>query len=288
MELPFACIFYFTPSQKLGLRLTLILWQTNVNRLGDIMHWIKDRTLKGERLLGLGAMLGNGMAVELIGRTGFDWVWIDNEHGISGPQDLLPQLQAAAIHKMPAIVRLSSNTLENFKKVLDYGAAGVMVPYVNNAKEAEYAAKCCRFAPKGLRGIATSTRAAQFGLDFDEYVSTADENVLCVVQIETPESVENVDEIAAVDGVDCLFVGPMDLSTSFGIPKQFEHPTFIDALEKTLAACKKHGKAAGILPPNREIADKWHKMGFTFLVVGVDGALLVRSLAALQEQFKDL
>ncbi len=252
------------------------------------MDWIKKRAASGEVLKGVGAMLGNPMTVELIGRAGFDWVWIDNEHGVSGPQDLLGQLQAAAIHKMPAIVRLPSNTLEHFKKVLDYGAAGVMVPYVNTAAEAEHAARACRFAPDGDRGLATSTRAAQFGLDFASYKAEADDNVFCVVQIETPEAVENVDAIAAVDGVDALFVGPLDLSTSMGIPQQFDHADFTAALDKTLAACRKHGKVPGILTPTADLATKWTTMGFTFIVVGVDGGLLAKSLTGLHDSLKSL
>ncbi len=252
------------------------------------MNWIKKRAASGEVLKGVGAMLGNPMAVELIGRTGFDWVWIDNEHGVSGPQDLLGQLQAAAIHRLPAIVRLPSNTLEHFKKVLDYGAAGVMVPYVNTAAEAEHAARACRFAPDGDRGLATSTRAAQFGLDFASYKAEADDNVFCVVQIETPEAVANVDAIAAVEGVDALFVGPLDLSTSMGIPQQFEHPDFTAALDETLAACRKHGKVPGILTPTQALAETWTAMGFTFIVVGVDGGLLAKSLTGLHDSLKSL
>lgn len=252
------------------------------------MDWIKERVYARETLLGVGAMLGNSMAVELVGRTGFDWIWIDNEHGVSGPQDLLGQLQAAAIHKMPAIVRLPANRLQHFKTVLDYGAAGVMVPYVNTMEEAESAAKSCRFAPDGDRGIATSTRAAQFGLDFATYRAEADANVLCVVQIETPEAVANVDDIAGVEGVDVLFVGPLDLSTSLGIPQQFDHPDFVAALEKTLAACRKHGKVPGILTPTHELAAKWTKMGFSFIVVGVDGGLLAKSLMGLRDSMKSL
>ena len=200
------------------------------------MHWIKKRALSGERLLGVGAMLGSPMIVELIGKTGFDWAWLDYEHGLGGSHDMLTMCQAAAIHKLPAIVRLPSNDLQYHKQALDFGAAGVMVPYVNTAEEAEHAAKCTRFSPGGLRGIAQSTRAAQFALNFTDYYAEADDNVLTVVQIETPEAVSNVDEIAAVDGVDVLFVGPLDLSVSLGFPRQFDHPDFSAALDKVLAA----------------------------------------------------
>ena len=249
------------------------------------MDWIKQRVMAGERCLGVGAMLGSPMVVELIGKLGFDWVWIDHEHGVSGAHDLLTQLQAAAIHKMPAVVRLPANELQYFKQALDFGAAGVMVPYVNTAEEAAHAARCCRFSPDGLRGIAQSTRAAQFGLAFDAYYPVADDNVLTVVQIETPEAVANVEEIAAVEGVDCLFVGPFDLSVSMRLTKQFDHPDFVAALDRVLAACKANGKAAGILTPTPELGDAWHNRGFTFLVVGGDGGLMAKSLAGLKARF---
>lgn len=251
------------------------------------MDWIKDRVMSGQPCLGVGAMLGSPMIVELIGRTGFDWVWIDHEHGVSGAHDLLAQIQAAAIHKLPAVVRLPANELQHFKQALDFGAAGVMVPYVNTPEQAEYAAHCCRYSPHGLRGIAQSTRAAQFGLDFAPYLEAADDNVLTVVQIETPEAVRNVHEIAAVPGVDCLFVGPLDLSVSMGRPREFSHPEFEEALEDVLTACRTHGKAAGILTPSLELAAKWQEKGFTFLVVGGDGSMMARALCDLRGSFAD-
>lgn len=252
------------------------------------MHWIKDRALKGERLLGIGAMLGSSMIVELIGKTGFDWAWIDYEHGLGDTHDMLTMMQAAAIHKLPAIVRLPANDLRHHKQALDFGAAGVMVPYVNTAEEAAYAAKCTKFSPKGLRGIAQSTRAAQFGLNFVEYMAEADDNVLTIVQIETPEAVGNVDEIAAVEGVDVLFVGPLDLSVSMGLPRQFDHPDFVAALDKVLAACKAHNKVPGILTPTHELAEDWTAKGFKFLVVAGDGSLFARTLADLRARWEQV
>lgn len=243
------------------------------------MHWIKQRALSGERLLGVGAMFGSSMVVELIGKTGFDWVWIDYEHGVGGTNDLLTMMQAAAIHRLPAIVRLPANELAWHKRALDFGAAGIMVPYVNNAEQAAHAAQCTRFSPNGLRGVAQSTRAAQFGLNFADYLAEADDNVLTIVQIETPEAVENVEEIAAVEGVDVLFVGPLDLSVSMGLPRQFDHPDFVAALDRVVAACKTHNKAAGILTPSHELALNWTAKGYSFLVVAADGSLLARSFA---------
>jgi len=252
------------------------------------MDWIKKRALAGERLLGVGAMLGSSMIVELIGKTGFDWVWIDYEHGVGGTNDMLTMCQAAAIHKLPAIVRLPANDLQYHKQALDFGAAGVMVPYVNTAEEAAHAARCTKFSPKGLRGVAQSTRAAQFALNFAEYLDEADDNVLTIVQIETPEAVDNVDEIAAVEGVDVLFVGPLDLSVSMGIPRQFDHPDFIAALDRVLGACKAHNKVPGILTPTHELAENWTKKGFAFLVVGADGTLIARTFADLRTRWQQV
>lgn len=249
------------------------------------MDWIKQKVMAGERCIGVGAMLGSPMVVELIGKSGFDWVWIDHEHGVSGPHDYLSQMQAAAIHKMPAVVRLPANELNYFKQALDFGAAGVMVPYVNTAEEAAHAARCCRYSPDGLRGIAQSTRAAQFGLAFDDYFPVADENVLTVVQIETPVAVANADAIAAVEGVDCLFVGPFDLSVSMRKTRQFEDAEFEAALDTVLAACKANGKAAGILVPRPDLADKWMDKGFTFIVAGGDGGLMAQALTGLRAKY---
>lgn len=249
------------------------------------MDWIRKEALAGDRLVGVGAMLGAPMVVELIGRAGFDWVWIDYEHGIGGTRDMLGMCQAAAIHKMPAIVRLPGNELRLFKQALDFGASGVMVPFVNTAEEAAYAAQCCRFSPNGLRGVAQSTRAAQFGLDFATYLEEADDNVLTIVQIETPEAVSNVEAIAAVDGVDVLFVGPLDLSTAMGKPRAFGDTDFVAALERVVAACRAHGKAPGILVPTPELAKPWGEMGFSFVVAGADGTMLARALSGLREQW---
>ena len=247
------------------------------------MNWLKKRVRAGERLLGAGVMLGSPMIAELIGETGYDWIWIDYEHGLGNTRELLTMLQAADIHKLPAIVRLPGNELRLFKQALDFGAAGVMVPYVNTAEEAEHAAKCMRFSPNGLRGIAQSTRAARFGLNFASYLGEADDNVVCAVQIETPEAVENVDDIAAVEGVDVLFVGPLDLSVSMGMARDFTNLAFSKALDRVLQACKRHGKMPGILAPTAELGLDWAARGFAFLVICSDGTLMARSLADVRK-----
>jgi 4-hydroxy-2-oxoheptanedioate aldolase len=253
------------------------------------MQFIRKRVLAGEVMLGIGANLGSSLTVEMIGAAGFDWTWIDCEHGAGDYSELIPQIQAASIYKAPAIVRIAWNEAPRFKRVLDLGAAGIMVPYVTSAREAEQAAAAMRYPPDGIRGVARFNRACGFGQEFDAYFKEANDKLLTVVQIETKASVDRAEEIAAVAGADVLFVGPLDLSVNMGMAQKFEHPEFSQALDKVAAACRKHSKAAGILLPRLDLMADWVARGFTFLVVGSDGGCVaggLKSIAETCKQFK--
>ena len=253
------------------------------------MQFIRKRVLAGEVMMGVGANLGSSLTVEMIGAAGFDWTWIDCEHGAGDYSELIPQIQAAGIHNAPAIVRIAWNDAPRFKRVLDLGAAGIMVPYVTTAREAEQAAAAMRYPPEGIRGVARFNRACGFGQDFDAYFKQANDSLLTVVQIETLASVEKADEIAAVAGVDVLFVGPLDLSVNMNMAQNFKHPDFEQAMDTVVAACRRHGKAAGILLPTLDYLSSWTAKGFTFLVVGSDGGCVaggLKSIAAACSEFK--
>lgn len=247
------------------------------------MKFIRERVLRNELMFGIGAQIGSSLTVEMIGAAGFDWTWIDCEHGAGSNDDLVAQIQAASIGDAPPVVRIAWNELPLFKRVLDLGAVGVMVPYVNTSEEARFAAKAMRYPPEGNRGVAGSPRCTGFGRNFDEYFRLANENLLTIVQIETVEALDNVEEIAAVDGVDVLFIGPLDLSVSMGIARQFDHPDFVAALSKVSGACKKYDKAAGILTPDVKFISEWVECGFTFLIVGSDSSFVVQSLNKLYD-----
>jgi 4-hydroxy-2-oxoheptanedioate aldolase len=242
------------------------------------MIFIRDRVLRGELMFGIGANLGSSLTVEMIGKSGFDWTWIDCEHGAGDYSELIVQIQAASINDAPPIVRIAWNEAPRFKRVLDLGAAGVMVPFVNTREEAKQAAAAMRYPPEGVRGVAKFTRACGFGSDFDEYFPNANNYLLTVVQIETGTAVKNADEIASVQGVDALFIGPLDLSVNLGIAQQYEHQLFVDAMDNVAAACKNHDKAAGILVPNLDYLPQWIEKGFTFFVVGSDGGCVAKGL----------
>jgi 2-keto-3-deoxy-L-rhamnonate aldolase RhmA len=231
----------------------------------------RRRVLAREWLTGTFLNLGSAMTVELAGLAGFDWLLIDHEHGPGGQDTLLHQLHAAAATPAFAVVRIAQNETARFKRVLDMGASGVMVPYVNTADEARAAVSAMRYPPHGVRGVAKFNRGAGFGGDFEEYYLNSHERLLGVLQIETPEAVANADAIAAVDGADVLFVGPTDLSYNMGCRDQLESPEFTAVLRRVAEAAARHGKAAGILVHNAALVPKMRSLGYTFVALGSDG-----------------
>ena len=238
----------------------------------------RKRVLAREWVCGTFLNIGSTMTVEIAGLAGFDWILIDHEHGPGGEDTLLHQLQAAAGTPAFPVVRIPVNETARIKRVLDMGACGVMVPYVNTAAEARAAVAAMRYPPHGIRGVAKFHRGCGFGADFEDYYLHGHERLLTVVQIETPEAIANIDEIAAVDGADVLFVGPTDLSYNMGIRDQLESPQFIEVAKKVSAAAKKHGKAAGVLVHIPALVPKMREYGYTFVALGSDGGGVRNSL----------
>jgi 4-hydroxy-2-oxoheptanedioate aldolase len=246
----------------------------------------RARVLAREWVVGTFINLGSSVTAEMAGDAGYDWVLLDHEHGPGGEDTLLAQLQAVGGTPAVPIVRIAANETPRFKRALDMGAHGIMAPWVSTAAEAQAAVLAMRYPPLGLRGVAKIQRSAGFGGGFEDYYLNAHKWLLTVTQIETPEAVANSEEIAAIDGVDVLFVGPTDLSYNMGIRDQLDHPRFIEALVKVSEAAKKHGKAAGILVHNAALVAKCRDLGYTFVALGSDGgsvrAGLVANLASLR------
>ncbi len=252
------------------------------------MKHLPERLKNGETLLGCFLNLGSPLTAEMTGKAGFDFVVIDLEHGSGTEADVLHQLQALEHTSTRSVVRVEGHARQRSHRVLDLGAHGIMFPRVNSGAEAEACIAAMRYPPQGIRGVASMNRAAGFGVTFRDYVESHGETLLGVVQVETVEAVEKVDEIAAVDGADVLFIGPLDLSTSLGILGQFDHPDFEAALRRTAEAARKHGKSSGVLMPKPEHFERFHDLGYRFLACGSDGAMVntaARNLAAaLQEE----
>jgi len=239
---------------------------------------IRERVRAGELLAGGWLNLGSSLTAEMAGLAGFDWVLVDLEHGVGDYAALVHQLQGIGCTPAAPVVRIDWNEPWKFKRVLDLGVAGVMTPYVNTADEAARAARAMRYPPAGIRGVARLNRACGFGQGFGEYFRHANEQLLTIVQIETTEALKNVDVIAAVEGVDVLFIGPLDLSVSLGIPEQYDHPQFKAAMQRVAGACRAARKAAGILLAAPEQLDEVVAAGFTFVALGSDGGMVASGM----------
>lgn len=252
------------------------------------MKNLKERVQKGETLLGCFLSMGSSITAEIMGLAGYDWALIDLEHGAGGEREALSQMQALEATPAAAIVRVESNVRQRSHRVLDLGSHGIMFPRINRAEDAADAVAAMRYPPDGVRGVAFANRACAFGSSFRPYMEASLSSLLCIVQIETPEAVANLDAIAAVDGVDVLFIGPSDLSHSLGILGQFDHPRYRDAVDRTAEAGARHGKTTGILLPKPDDFTFYRQRGFTFLASGSDGVLLNNAARALVAKLKEL
>jgi 4-hydroxy-2-oxoheptanedioate aldolase len=231
----------------------------------------RSRVLAGEFLAGTWLNLGSAITAEMAGLCGFDWVVLDHEHGPGSDTTIIGQLQAVAATPAVALVRIAANEPVRFKRVLDAGARGVVVPYVSTPAEAEAAVAAMRYPPRGVRGVAKATRSSGFGMTFDGYFAHSHEWLVTVTQIETAEAVGHAEAIARIDGVDVLFVGPMDLTTSLGISGQYEHPQALDAFRHVASAARAAGKAAGILLQMPAHVTMCCELGYSFIALGSDG-----------------
>ncbi len=246
----------------------------------------RDRVLAGETLLGLFLDLGSPPAAELAAAAGYDWLLVDLEHGAATEGDLPSILRAVELGGSTALVRVQSGERIRIGRALDMGARGIMVPRLDSADEAREAVTFLRYPPDGIRGVATRVRGAGLGAVGHADVRRLNERVVGIIQIESVGGLRDADAIAAIDGVDVLFVGPADLSHSLRIPGQFQHADYLAALDRVVAACRTHGKAAGILVYDMAVVPRHLELGFTFVGIGADAAFVAegarRSLAAIR------
>ena len=242
------------------------------------MYFIREQVLAGHFMAGAWCNLASSITTEMAARAGFDWILIDQEHGPGDNITLLQQIQAIGDRPSAPIVRIAWNEMPLFKRALDLGASGIMIPFIETADDAARAVGYLRYPPEGQRGVALSPRAAGFGTNFDTYFSEANRNLLTVTQIETGKAVQNAKEIAAVDGVDVLFVGPVDLSISVGLPGRFDDSDYRGLLAKVATAAHEAGKAAGILLPSGKLIETVYNMGFRFVAVGSDSGIVMQGM----------
>ncbi|MBI4979896.1 MAG: 2,4-dihydroxyhept-2-ene-1,7-dioic acid aldolase [Spirochaetes bacterium] len=233
--------------------------------MNTIRKALRERTVT----LGSWIQIGHPVSGEVLARAGYDWLAVDMEHtdiGYEGFTNI-----ARGIKPLPVLARVEQNDTLAIRRVLDAGASGVIVPLVNTREEAMAAVAAAKYPPKGVRGFAYC-RPNNYGVDFDEYVRTANDDIAVVVMIESKEGVANIDAILAVDGVDGVFIGPYDMSGSYGVPGETKHPLVVKACEDVVAACARAKKSAGlhVVVPDEAAIDRAFVQGFTFIALGVD------------------
>jgi len=251
------------------------------------MNKLKAALLRGDMQLGLWLNLTDPAAAEITALAGFDWGLIDAEHGPYDPLGVQVRLRALAQFDINAVVRVPIGEDWVIKQVLDMGAQSILVPMVDTAEEARRLVRAVRYAPNGVRGMgAAVARATGFGADAD-YIQTADEQICLVVQAETRTALENIDEIAAVEGVDCVFIGPADLSADMGYPGNPDAPEVQDAIRHIVTRTRAAGKAAGFLHFNTENYAFYRDLGVNMLGTGADVFVLRESLSRLAQQARN-
>jgi 4-hydroxy-2-oxoheptanedioate aldolase len=238
----------------------------------------------GAPQVGLWSSLANPVAAELCAGTGFDWMLIDGEHSPNDLRTVLAQLQAVAAYPTSAIVRPPVGDAVLIKQLLDIGAQSLLIPMVDTAEQAEAMARAVCYPPHGVRGVAAQTRAGRWGR-IPDYLATARSELCLIVQIESVIGLSNVDEIAAVDGVDALFVGPADLAASLGHLGEPGHPEVRQAIAHVKDRASAHGKPLGTLAVDTRLATGYIEDGFAFVAVGMDTMLLGQALTTLRGNF---
>ena len=245
----------------------------------------KQALQQGRPQIGLWSSLCSNLSAEVIAGSGFDWILLDTEHAPNELPLVFSQLQALVGSSSAPVVRPAWNDVVLLKRLLDIGAQNLLIPYVQDAAEARAAIASTRYPPLGVRGVAVSHRANQYGRTKD-YLQRAHEELCVLVQIETCSALRDIEGIAAVEGVDCLFIGPNDLAAALGHLGDCDHPEVRAAIENAGCRIRKAGKAAGILASVEADARHWLKHGFTVVAVGSDLGLLARGSEALAAKFK--
>ena len=245
----------------------------------------KAALTQGRQQIGLWCTLASPISTEIVAGSGFDWLLLDMEHSANDLRDIYGQLQAMGEGSATAMVRVPSDEPITIKRILDTGAQSLMIPNIDDAEQARRAVAATRYAPQGIRGFSQAPRAARFGRIPDYHARCAGE-IFVAVQIESRRALDNMEEIAAVEGVDGVFIGPGDLSTSLGFLGQQNHPEVVAVIEDAIARIRRAGKHAGILTANEELAQRYIAAGTRFTAVGSDMGLLARSSEALAARFR--
>lgn len=250
------------------------------------VNTFKQRLLAGEAQVGLWLGLADPYCAELAANAGFDWLLIDGEHAPNDLRSLLGQLQAVAPYPAQPIIRPPIGDPVLIKQLLDIGVQTLLVPMVDSAAQAAELVRAMRYPPFGVRGVGSALARASRWNSIPGYLDKADEQMCLLVQIENLDGLANLDAIAAVEGVDGVFIGPADLSAAMGHRGNPGHPEVQAAIEDAITRIRRAGKAVGILSADEALARRYLELGCSFVAVGVDTSLLMKALQGLAGRFK--
>lgn len=245
----------------------------------------KRAIMAGRPQIGFWNSMASTIATEILAGSGFDWLLIDAEHAPNDVPGVLAQIQAMMENPTHPVVRIAENDPIVIKRHLDVGVQSFLIPMVETAEEAAAAVAATRFPPEGFRGFAGASRASRFGRVKD-YHRHAHTEICVLVQVETRKGLDNLDAIAAVPGIDGLFIGPGDLSADMGHLGDQGNPAMVGLIEKTIARIVAAGNRAGILTADETLARRYMAAGCIFTAVGIDTGLLARTTEALARRFK--
>jgi 4-hydroxy-2-oxoheptanedioate aldolase len=245
----------------------------------------KQALAKGERQVGLWCGLASPVSAEILAGAGFDWIVIDGEHAPNDITTLLPQLQAMRGGTAEPVFRVPWNEPVIIKRALDVGARSLLVPFVQNAEEARRAVAASRYPPLGIRGVAVTPRATDYGR-MQGYHRNAHLDTCVLVQLETRTALNEIEAVAAIEGVDGIFIGPSDLAAAFGHLGNPKHPDVQAAIKDAARRIRAAGKSAGFLTSNADDVEGLFEMGFNFTAVGSDVGILARGADQLAARFR--
>ena len=239
---------------------------------------VRKALLERKVTLGTWLQISHPAISEILSNSDFDWIATDAEHTDIDVEGFTNIARGMYGRGPEPLVRVRENNTLAIRQVLDAGARGVIIPLVSTAEEARQAVAAAKYPPQGVRGFCFS-RMNNYGDNFDSYLQTANDDIAVVVMIESKEAIDNIDEILAVEGVDGVFIGPYDLSGSYGIPGQTSDPLVQQGCQKVIDACARCGKSAGlhVVIPTEESITQAINDGFTFIALGVDTVFLNRA-----------
>jgi 2-keto-3-deoxy-L-rhamnonate aldolase RhmA len=244
----------------------------------------RTRLRKGETLFGTMVTLTSPAVAEVLAGVGFDWLFIDGEHGPFETADIAAVLQTVR-NDAACIVRVPTAGEVPIKKALDLGAAGIIVPQVNTAEQAADVVRWCRYAPQGARGVGLA-RAHGYGMRFKEYLESANDEVTVVVQAEHAQAIENIEAIVKVPGIDAVLIGPYDLSSSLGMLGRIGDPAVVGAIDHVTKTCLAAGVRLGMFGVTADAVRPYVEQGYTLIAAATDTMLLAGAAQSLLKQMK--